>query len=85
MDWHGSAYTSGTHALDAELGVVLCVTETVDGWWCWHASHDDTEWTPDLRWFPSRSEAEGAAMEWAATLGERHLGFLRRGPQRIAA
>jgi len=78
MDWHSSKATTGAHALDPELGVVLTVTEAVDGWWNWHAYYEDAEWTPDLQWFASRLEAEGAAMEWAATLAEQYIGVLTR-------
>jgi len=80
MDWKTDRASADSYALDPELGVILAVTETMDGWWSWHASYEGTDWSPDVRWFASRSEAESSAAEWAATLAEQHIGFLCRQP-----
>jgi len=87
MRWFGNMALTVVRASHSDVEIAVCLAEAEGGWWTWHASHQDVTWTPDVRWYAARVEAQRAAEGWAATLAERHVDFLcrRAQPQSLAA
>ena len=80
MDWHAGA-SNGTRSLDRDLGAVISVTAAMERGGAGKLRAMEPDWSLNRRWFACRAKVKDAASEWAATIAERHVGFLYRRPQ----